>query len=101
MLFMAFLVGASSTTVLAQDYKETFNAAREAAQAKDLKTALTSLPLQQTAQKPPAIKTSKNKPGKLSLRSNTIWDVEAFKKMTMQEQSNILIMELLSILPML
>ena len=41
MLFMAFLVGASSTTVLAQDYKETFNAAREAAQAKDLKTALT------------------------------------------------------------
>lgn len=41
MLFMAFLVGTGSTTVLAQDYKETFNQAREAAQAKDLATALT------------------------------------------------------------
>jgi tetratricopeptide (TPR) repeat protein len=41
MLLMAFLVGIGSTPVLAQDYKETFNAARDAAQAKDLKTALT------------------------------------------------------------
>jgi len=41
MLFMAFLVGMGNTSVMAQDYKETFNAAREAAQAKDLTTALT------------------------------------------------------------
>mgnify|MGYP002631464130 CR=1 FL=1 len=41
MLFMAFLVGIGSTTVLAQDYKETYNQALEAAKAKDLKTALT------------------------------------------------------------
>ena len=41
MLFMAFLVGIGSTNVLAQDYKETYNAALEAAKAKDLPTALT------------------------------------------------------------
>lgn len=40
MFFMALLVGIGSTNVSAQDYKETYNQALEAAQAKDLKTAL-------------------------------------------------------------
>lgn len=41
MILFAFLVGMSPLVASAQDYKETFNAAREAAQAKDLRTALT------------------------------------------------------------
>ena len=42
MLIMAFLVGAGSTTVFAQDYKETYNAALEAAKSKDYQKALTN-----------------------------------------------------------
>ncbi|MDA1028183.1 MAG: hypothetical protein O3B41_03910 [Bacteroidetes bacterium] len=57
MFFMALLVGISSSNLYAQDYKETYNQALEAAQAKDLKTALTKFTTAATGAKAAGDKT--------------------------------------------